>query len=664
MLVTPQKDGSLLIDEPEKTAGFDLGNRSLFVKTNGNGDLNLIYFAHGSYAGTWKLSIIINDHVMSFSQARAIGRLWQLYHKDTFTNIKTSVFLEEKIAAVFESIEVAAVTKDLNVEVIISIDVNPPTAPKGFFKHLIAVYLPRFPAFARLWGRGIARWLKTPAPCSLHLHEDSLLTAEGKVGWQFTSNRKLSAVSINGKQAKVSYKFTVPSGEIVDLNLVLAEKGTITATEALNMLPTALKNANDYADWLNSQITIEDPLLRSLYVAGLNTSRSMFKEFPDGFKGLVAGPDYAYPPRIYYRDSYWTAQALLDTTPELVREHLLNLAAGVHPDGQCPSGIFAPHLLKVWHAPANCDADWLPNHFDSPSFFILLLNDYLQKTSDWEILNVIPPQLNPGLKWPLLTVAQKADAAIEYLISCDSDGDGLIEKPYLPNDWADNIKRSIWVSYDQGLYIAALKAYAGLCERLYDSDKSKRYTALAEKALNAMYRDLWDDDLGYFVNYRRPGFVEKNFSVDTLVVLHFHVVDETHAVRLVEAAKRLLRASNNNQQPYGDYGLLCAYPVYSNPTDLFDKSAYPYCYHNGADWPYWDGMFAGVLLERRDPLALDVLTRWWVYSLEQGWLTPVEYYSPPFPADGMLQGWSSMPAATLKRYLSVVKEYLNETAQQ
>jgi len=34
-----------------------------------------------------------------------------------------------------------------------------------------------------------------------------------------------------------------------------------------------------------------DPLLRSLYVAGLNASYSMFKEFPGGFKGLMAGPD-------------------------------------------------------------------------------------------------------------------------------------------------------------------------------------------------------------------------------------------------------------------------------------------------------------------------------------------------------------------------------------
>jgi glycogen debranching enzyme len=175
-----------------------------------------------------------------------------------------------------------------------------------------------------------------------------------------------------------------------------------------------------------------------------------------------------------------------------------------------------------------------------------------------------------------------------------------------------------------------------------------------------MRRELWDEKLGYFVNYRRPEFTEKNLSVDTLVALYYHLLNENETQRILQAADRLLRASQNTEQPYGDYGLLCAYPIYSNPEDLFDKSASPFCYHNGADWPYWNGMLADVLLERHDPAALDVLTRWWVYGLEQGWLTPVEYYSPAYPVGGMLQGWSSMPAATLWRKLSLVKELIHE----
>ena len=449
---------------------------------------------------------------------------------------------------------------------------------------------------------------------------------------------------------------------MVCLEFALAETGTDAAADGLNALPSALKSANEYAAWLSNQVEIVDPLLHSLYVAGLNASHSMFKEFPGGYKGLVAGPDYAFPPRIYFRDSYWTAQALIDTAPELVRDHLLHLAAGVHPDGQCPSGIFAAHLLKAWRAPVNCTVDWLPDHLDSPSFFILLLNDYLQATQDWPLLEVIPALLHPSLGWPERTMGQLAEAAVDYLICQDRDGDGLIEKPYAANDWADNVYRSTWVAYDQILYIAALQAFAGLCGRVNPSAKEQpaHYLLLADAALQALQRELWNEELGYFINYRRPGFEEKNFSVDTLTALYFHLLDEDQTQKILAAADFHLRAVHNQQQPYGDYGVLCAFPLYSRAADLFDKSALPYCYHNGANWPYWDGVYASVLLERRDPAGLEVLTRWWSYGLEQGWLTPVEYYSPAYPVGGMLQGWSSLPAAVLLRQLKTVKKLLDE----
>jgi glycogen debranching enzyme len=216
------------------------------------------------------------------------------------------------------------------------------------------------------------------------------------------------------------------------------------------------------------------------------------------------------------------------------------------------------------------------------------------------------------------------------------------------------------VTYDQTLYIAALRAFAELCDRISTKDSSEHYLAQAETALQGMQRELWDEELGYFINYRRPGFSEKNLSADSLVTAYFHLLDEAQTQKELTAADFLLRAAHNHQQPLGNFGLLCAFPLYSQAADLFDKSALPYCYHNGADWPYLDGIYASILLERRDPAGLEVLTRWWSYGLKQGWLTPVEYYSPAYPVGGMLQGWSSMPAAVLFRHLMTIKEILNE----
>ncbi len=661
MQVIPQSDGSLKILEPQQTAGFDLGNRTLFVKSNGRGDVNQIYFAHGAHAGCWKLNLSVNGTGVEFDRARAIGRLWQLYASTHNLEVQAEVFLEEKTTAVYQSLQFSAAEEQaLEVEISLVLDITAPPPPKGAWQNFVATYLPRIPRYAWLWGFGWGRWLQTPAPRSIKRTSDHSLSAEGRVAWSFASDQTFSHCRIDGKLAHLSYKLHIPAGERRTLNLVLAEAGQTTAEGELAHVEQAHADAETYAKWLNSHIDIQDDLLRSLYVAGLNAAKAMFKEFPGGFAGLVAGPDYAFPPRIYFRDGYWTAQALIDTAPELVRAHLLHLAAGVHPNGECPSGVFAAHLLKEWKAPANCDADWLADHFDSPSFFILLLNDYLSITHDWSILQEVPPEINPGLHWPVLTIGQRATNVIRYLISLDKDGDGLIEKPYKANDWADNIRRSVWVAYDQALYIAALKTYATLLPHLKDDQNEAYYLSAAEKALQGMRRELWDEKLGYFVNYKRPEFTETNLSVDSMVALYYQLLNENETKSILAAADKLLRASQNHEQPYGNYGLLCAYPLYSNQADLFDKSASPFWYHNGADWPYWNGMLANILLERRDPAALEVLTHWWSYGLQQGWLTPVEYYSPAFPVGGMLQGWSSMPAAILLRKLAFVKELIHE----
>jgi len=660
MHVTPQVDGSLRIEQPERSTGFDMGNRSLFIKTNGKGDVNQIYLAYGAYAGSWQLDLSVNGTAMDFQDARAIGRLWQLESQSGAGDLRITVFLEEKMPVVFERIEVSAANTDLNLEATLLIDISAPLPPRGKFQAMMAKYIPRMPAYSSLWSKGWARHLQIPAPRSLHQSSPHLLDAEGAVAWQLAASSPFASYQIKGKKAELHFSLSVPAGQSQCLDLALAEAREYSADAALHRLPAALENAYEYAGWLAGQVEISDPLLKSLYVAGLNASLAMFKEFPDGQKGLIAGPDYAFPPRIYYRDSYWTAQALIDTVPGLVREHLLHLAGGVHPDGQCPSGIFAAHLLKAWHAPANCNTDWLPDHFDSPSFFILLLNDYLQATRDWDLLAAVPPQINPRLRQPVQTVGQLAAAVIDYLVHQDHDDDGLIEKPYSANDWADNINRSVWVTYDQALYIAALRAFAGFCNRTPAKGQSGHYLDLAVTALQGMRRELWDEKLGYFINYRRPGFSEKNFSVDTLVALYYHLLDEVSSQKVLAAADSLLRSDHNHQQPLGDYGLLCAFPPYSCAEDLFDKSALPFCYHNGADWPYWDGVYASILLERHEPGGLEVLTCWWSYGLEQGWLTPVEYYSPAYPTGGMLQGWSSFPAAVMFRQMKEIKELINE----
>jgi hypothetical protein len=664
MQVNPQIDGSLKVDRPDGKTRFDMGNRSLFIQTNGRGDLDKIFFAWGAHAGGWRLNLSIGGKPVVFSTARAAGRMWKLAGETGGCSVSVRVYLDEKSPLVFERIEVNNPSNSrMELEVSVQLDITAPPPPKTKIQAVAAKWIPRLPAFCTLWSKGWARRLQEPSPSRLTRMDMQTIRAEGKPAWYWISSLPLTRMEIRGKKAEGFSSIEIPSGETKSLDFVLGEEGFISPIRALDSADAALVDSQNYAAWLEKQVDISDPTLKSLYISGLNASVSMYKEFPGGFKGLVAGPDYAFPPRIYFRDGYWTAQALIDTRPELVREHLICLSTGVHADGQCPSGIFAVHLLKEWHAPANCNADWLSDHFDSPAFYILLLNDYLTATGDWDILNVVPPHFFPGTD-STAPIWQRAFAAMNYLIRQDHDGDGMIEKPYQANDWADNIRRNVWVAYDQALYVAALRAMVKIAVHTPHPEDTAQFPSLADSAWKAMVEKLWDEKLGYFVNYRRPDFTEDNLSLDMLNVIYQGLADEKQTRSILDAAERMLQTGRNREQPYGNFGMLCAYPLYRRQEDLFDKSALPYCYHNGSDWPYLDGMYAAVLLRRADPQALEVLTRWWKYSLEQGWLTPVEYYSPAWPVGGMLQGWSSMPAAAMRRSLDVVRKLAEEKEAQ
>jgi hypothetical protein len=106
----------------------------------------------------------------------------------------------------------------------------------------------------------------------------------------------------------------------------------------------------------------------------------------------------------------------------------------------------------------------------------------------------------------------------------------------------------------------------------------------------------------------------------------------------------LLESRNNGDQPYGDWGVMCAFPPFKRPKDTRSKSAFAYRYHNGSDWPYLSGLYAEQRLLHGLAGAEYPLLRWWETCLEEGWMGAVEYFAPPWGRGSLLQGWSSMPA--------------------
>jgi glycogen debranching enzyme len=383
-------------------------------------------------------------------------------------------------------------------------------------------------------------------------------------------------------------------------------------------------------------------LMRSMISQSLHAALSSIRRDEHGaFAGLAAGQAYSAPARTYYRDGYWTLQALLDREPEAVRAQIDRLARGVQENGEAPSGVIltGPGQAEEWEKVRLTDprikeehlrpGDWWSDHFDSPLFFILTIGDYINATGDGSPLS---------LYW------DKVVAIFNRYCGFDEKGTGLPIKPRHDRDWADNVYRHGYVAYDLGLWIGALDVIAQHGASL-DKAVASKAAAVAQKARASLDEALLQPG-GTYADYgTKTDFVEDHLTLDSLTLLRFKAVSPERAKSVLAKVQEILESRNNDGQPYGDWGVLCAYPPFKRPKDTREKSYFAYRYHNGSDWPYLSGLYA----EQRLAYGLDgadyPLLRWWKTCLEEGWMGAVEYFSPPWGRGSLLQGWSSMPAA-------------------
>ncbi len=366
--------------------------------------------------------------------------------------------------------------------------------------------------------------------------------------------------------------------------------------------------------------------MRAYYKSLLNASLSNYKELGK-FKGFLAGIVYQFPARTYYRDAYWTVLSVLPVKPKLVRNEIITLANGISKKGECPSAVKF-NFKNYWG-----------NHYDSPSFFVLMLYDYLVHTKDFSILE---EKVKAG------KVIDSANLVLKRLMK-ETDATGLLVKggDYNRRDWCDNVFRSTYVTYDEALYARALFAMSEIYKVCYGDDvKAKDYEDKYNKVVNAINELLWDDEKGWFVNYKSDKFVEDNLSIDTVPIVLFGLTSEERADRMLKNMQKLLESKNNKEQGAGDFGTLSVYPFYKNTEDIVQKSSLPYYYHNGGDWPYLSCVYAYAKLMRGMDYIYP-LTRWFEFNAEKGNYTPIEFFSPIHPDGSMLQAWSSTGAFVL-----------------
>lgn len=652
MSVTPTAEGALLVRSPTPDSRYDMGNRRLFATLDGEGNIRSFRLPEGiAILDGWQAAARVDGVRVTWREAEAMGRSWRLAGEALDATIDQRTVCDAgtpALAQVWEVTNTGQTARVFTLSLEVTFDLRLPAVQVGSSSLNARVYrflrdnpVSRRALGPRRWAvmnpLGEAQKRLKPAARRRSLEIDA--RRDGfRVRGDVTAALVMGDAPAEWQPAEtglaLNFRAVVAPGETYTLPLLVGA-GDGLAPDAYRDIAA---DADAFAAWLSASFECDDPLLRSLYAASLNVALAMYKELPSGFAGLWAGPGYAYPPRIYFRDSYWTALPILPYRPEWVRAHLLTLATGVHPDGVCPSGVIDPAVLPFEDQAEEGASDWLPDHQDSPAYFVLLLCEYVAWTGDAALLG---ERLDDGR-----TLWDCAQSCLNRLLAQPA-------KDRAPNDWADNVLRSEWVSYDLALLAGALGAAADVARHVGDAATASSYQVDARHIRDLLHIHGWDDAKGYLVDYRRgdgasgAGFVEDHLALDTLLAIRFGAASPDGAASMLAAARTTLQTRHNAEQPHGDWGVMCCWPPYSLRADLFGKSAQVLNYHNGAEWPFLSAIYAHLLMERGDPDWRYALTRWWSVHLERGWLTPVEYHSPAHPPGAFLQGWSGMAASAM-----------------
>ena len=344
---------------------------------------------------------------------------------------------------------------------------------------------------------------------------------------------------------------------------------------------------------------------KALYVASIFAALENYKEI-GAYKGFSAGCVYNQPIRTYFSDSFFVELAMMKSRPVLVKNHILTLAHGIGENGDCPSSI--TFELRPW----------LRNFYDSATSFVATVYDYVNHTGDFSILDE---------KAGERTVYQLCLLAMDNLSKYEDENALVVKGGRFNNrDWADEINRTGYVTYVELLYARALWCLSRIVGTR-DKIRARRYNEMFLRTKNAINALLWDDEKGYYINYRDGDFVEDNLSVDTILAVLFGISDKKQTERLLDNFSAILETKNNRDQQAGDFGVACVWPPYRGTDRLFNRSTQQYEFHNGAVWPCWAPFvaYAQKMNGRDHTYALLSSFDWCV---KHGYYTVIKCYSP------------------------------------
>ena len=619
-------DGALVYEgDFSKRTYYDISNNLLTAQFDGMGGISKYAVVNKwDFIDCYYNQMSVNGEPMDMYAPKKVTMCGRTQTVETAFNgakIKITQFADPGTNAVFTEFEVKAEECDVVFSDTVNFGLNITSWMKNFFA-------------VRFSAGTLARLLFGTLASEIAGHRKNEET-KGRLVIRNTVIERFYfdfAVSVPAVALETNHLYTnqfnsslsVKRGDTGRIRMVLSAgtRGDFSATDvarAFDDFDIHYKAACDYCDAIPVPDACKSEFEKSYFKSLYNCAVSMYKEV-GRFKGFIAGIVYQSPARTYYRDGYWTAISILKYRPDMVRNQILTLAAGINKDGKCPSAVKSNFK------------NWWGNHYDSPSFFAILLYDYVRLTGDLGILTE---------KWRGMTILAAAMKVVNKLSEYE-DETGLLFKggPYNRRDWCDNVFREGYCTYDEALYARALYAVAWLLKKSNDS-RCEEYFKKSEAVKKAINDILWDPELGYYVNYKNKDYTEKNLSIDTVTTVLFDIADPEKARSVLEKMEKLLESKNNPLQKAGDFGTLAVFPFYKPDSSVVLKSSLPYYYHNGGDWPYLSAAYAYAKLK----YGMDhvyPLTRWFEYNVEKYNFTPVEFFSPTHPQGSLLQGWSAL----------------------
>ncbi|MDR3235692.1 MAG: hypothetical protein LBT48_03065 [Prevotellaceae bacterium] len=307
------------------------------------------------------------------------------------------------------------------------------------------------------------------------------------------------------------------------------------------------------------------------------------------------------------RDSYWTSWLHLVLFKDAERKMIDESAAWEQPSGKIPTTILP---LIERH-----------DDLDINAFFILRAIRYYNYHHDREAL---------AAWW------QPLKKAMDWLITRDTDGDGLPVQVSFWGDWKDvlGVQGRKYSPFSGMVYLAALNRMAALSSEMNDHEAAQKYRKAYDKGYAFLNKPtdeggLWNGN--YYCQRWNDGSVNTHLLQDQMIGVLYDVVPRDRAEKITHAL---------NTQSLTAYGIAETTPYY--PSEWGYKSA---TYHNGGVWPWLSFMdcWARIQIGRKDEAVKLIKTVALADLVNSGDWSPNEHLNSLTGENlgFILQGWNA-----------------------